>query len=272
MKYIREGRIGRSKGFKTGAVVGTYPKPMLVLMYDEAGLDVIPSKGQASQNKDDIVFDVVAEEIVYIKPSGLAEWIVKPMEAQPKILCVDFTDSAIRQALMEFKPQPTSTCQQDTINVVNLLANKGTVPWKTVVLDPATRLQDAIFSHISAYQSDALKNAMVWASMIGGKLQQIVGVLCSVQAHVVVTFHTSLEKDEKSGEITEVPLVFGSKSRAAAPGLFSQWLYATKQGGKPVVWTTDQGFVKGIGCRWPAGLPSVVQPDFKSIYGKEVSA
>jgi hypothetical protein len=45
MKYIREGRMGPPKSFKTGAVLGTYPKPLLCLEFDESGGDIIPSKG-----------------------------------------------------------------------------------------------------------------------------------------------------------------------------------------------------------------------------------
>ena len=52
--------------------------------------------------------------------------------------------------------------------------------------------------------------------------------------------------------------------------LLSQFFYATKENGKAVVYTTDKGFVKGVGARWPADLPAVCGADFKSIYGKEL--
>ncbi len=271
MKYIREGRMGTQKTCKTGAVVGTYPKPMLVLLYDEGGLDVIPAKDKPL-NKDLMQFDVVAEDIVTIKPRDFLTWANKPPTEQPRVLCVDFNDVNTKQATLDFKPIATSEVQQNTIDVVNKLATMsaaGPLPWRTVVLDPVTRLQDAIISHIAAYNSDALKNAMQWAPMVGSKVYQILGVLTSLNAHVVVLFHSAQEKDEKTQMIQENAVVYGSKSRVAVGALFSQWFYAAKQGNKPVIWTQDQGFVKGVGGRTSAGLPAVCGADFTSIYGKD---
>lgn len=272
MKYIREGRMGKQKTCKTGCVVGTYPKPMLVLLYDEGGLDVIPSKANVATDKDAIRFDVTAEEIVTIKPSGFAEWLARPMADQPKVLCVDLCDATTKVAAMDFKPIANSMVQQGTIDVINALSTRnanGPLPWRTVVMDPITRLQDGIIGHIAQSSSDSLKNAMVWAPMVGSKVYQILGVITSLNAHVVVLFHSAEEKDERTGSINENAVIYGSKARSAVGALFSQWVYAAKQGHKPVIFTQDQGFIKGVGCRWPANLPAICGADFQSIYGKE---
>jgi hypothetical protein len=39
--------------------------------------------------------------------------------------------------------------------------------------------------------------------------------------------------------------------------------------GGPRILTQSFGYVKGIGCRWPANLPARVGPTFDDIYGKD---
>jgi hypothetical protein len=77
-KLIRELRWGPPKSFKTGAVTGTYPKPMLYLGFDVDGLSVIPSKN-AIKGNDLVPFDVAFEDIVVCEPGKLSEWVKKPM-------------------------------------------------------------------------------------------------------------------------------------------------------------------------------------------------
>lgn len=270
MKLIRELRMGPTKSFKTGAVVGTYPKPMLVLMYDESGINVIPS--QPIMPPGLIQYDLRMSDIVTIKPNERAQWFAKPMEAQPKVLCIDFTDSNTRQASLDFRPVADSTVMTNTINICNELAmmNAGkSLPWKSVVIDPISRMQDGVLSHLAVLNPDSLKNAMQWAGTVGTKVQTILGVLVSLPCHFVAIFHSQMTKDEKTGMIVEGPLVYGSGTRDKIGGIFSQIFYATTTNNKPVLWTVPQGFVKGIGCQWPLGLAPIIDPDFHAIYGKE---
>lgn len=57
MKQIREIRWGPPKSFKTGAVAGTYPKPLLYFGFEEAGLDVIPMR-TTTLSRDAVPMDV----------------------------------------------------------------------------------------------------------------------------------------------------------------------------------------------------------------------
>lgn len=268
MKLIRECRMGQPKSFKTGAVVGTYPKPMLVLSFDEGGLDIIPNRGKESTLPGSIKFDVTAEDIVTIKPSERAAYFTKPMEQQPKVLCLNMSDPTAKSMDLTYKAIANSAPMGAVVDVLNELGRMPKLPWRTIVFDPVTEYQNLILSHISQTSSASLNDARAWASMIGAKVAQTVGALTSLQCHVVVIIHSQIDKNELTGAIVEQPNIYG-RIRDSFGGLFSQFFYSAKLNGKPVIWTTDQGFVRGIGPRWPAGLAPQVEPDFHAIYGKE---
>lgn len=272
MKYIREGRMGPPKSFKTGAVVGTYPKPLLAFVFDEGGLDVIPPRANP-QPKDSIAFDCVHEDIVWVKPSEISNAMSKPMAEQPRITAIDFCDANIKQMDLGFKPTGTSTpysAFMTTLNAIVTTAYNGTpLPWKTVVLDPVTGLSDVIYLHIGAMSPGSLADARQWASQIGGKVQQTVSVITQLPAHVVIIMHSMIEKHELMGTIIELPKIY-SGYRDNIGAHLSQFFYATKENGKPIIWTTDMMYVRGIGARWPQGLPAKCGPDFNSIYGREL--
>lgn len=268
--------MGPTKSFKTGAVVGTYPKPMLVALFDEGGLDVIISKSQ-SQPPGDIPFDIRSEDVITVKPNRLSEFVLaaKNGTPMPKVLALDFCDTMNKEiSLDNFKPRANSQPMQEFVNTTNYLYRLGqdtpdVFPWKTVVLDNLTGLSDIILSHISAFQSQSMNDARVWASMVGAKVVQTIGAFTSLPCHVVILMHTQLDKNELTQQVIELPKIY-SGVRDTIGALFSNFFYATKENGRPVIYTTDRGFVRGIGPRWPAGLPPVCQPDFQSIYGKEL--
>jgi len=76
-KLIRELRMGPPKQFKTGAVVGTYPKPLLLCQFDRGGVDIVPPRAFVA-DKDSIPMDVCYEDIVFEKPGDMAKVLAKP--------------------------------------------------------------------------------------------------------------------------------------------------------------------------------------------------
>jgi hypothetical protein len=139
-----------------------------------------------------------------------------------------------------------------------------------VVQDSATGLTDAVLAKVGALNAQLLLDPRKWAPMAGEKVRQVIGVLSQVPAHFVILFHSKLDKNELTGTTVEEPMVY-SEVRQIICGMVSQVFYATKElgTGKPVIWTTDQQYVKGIGARWPNDLQPIMAPDFKSIYGRE---
>jgi hypothetical protein len=115
-----------------------------------------------------------------------------------------------------------------------------------------------------------MADARQWAYMTGEKQRQLCLSMTGLPAHIVVIFHTTEpEVNEETKMITELPNAYAKSFRDVVGGLFSQYFYATKEGGKPVIKNADHMFVKGVGSRWPAGLAATVAPDFNSIYGRE---
>ena len=274
MKMIRELRMGLPKSFKTGATVGSYPKPMFVFSFDEEGLSVIPSK-RVTLDSNQIKMDCCLEDIVWIKPEEVNTYCDKPESEQPKIVAIDFCDTKVRQLLCELKPTGDTAPFAKVMTALNALITKNgseartSLPWKTVVFDNLTAFGEFAQLMVAGLNLEMAKDMRLLAPLVGGKVAQLVGVLTSLPTHVVVLAHTFLDKDEKAGVITELPIIL-SRYRDKVGAGFSQYLYATKKLGRPILWTTDQMFVRGIGCRWPANLAAEIQPDFMSIYGKEL--
>ena len=248
MKYIREGRFGMPKQYKTGAVVETYPKPMLIMSFDEGGLDV------------------VKQPITYIRPDE----IENALKAPSPITAIDFCDTNKRSLNAAYQATGNAVAFQSFIDCTNKIVGAQSIPFKTIVIDPITGLSEIILAHIAATQASAMADARKWAGNIGLKLAQVVGVYTQLNCHVVFIMHAQQMQNELTNEVSIMPLIH-SRFKDRVGALLSQFLYATKENGKAVVYTTDKGYIKGIGCRWPQNLPPVCGADFNSIYGKELT-
>ena len=267
MKYIRELRMGPPKSGKTVAVIGTYPKPMLVFQFDSGGTDVIPSS-PVKPSDSILALDVVHSDIKRIKPEELDAMCKLKTEDLPKVTLIDFTESAKKLMLDSFSPLADSKPYNAFYKAVNSLVNIG-CPWKTFVLDSTTSLCDSLMSFVAEKQNSWLTDARKWSPAVGGKILQHVAVVTNLPIHCVFIAHSHMEKNELNGEITIIPLGPNRFSEQIG-SLVSQYFYATNESGKLQVYTRPKGNVKAIGCRWPSDLPTVCGADFKSIYGKEI--
>lgn len=250
MKFIRELRMGQGKQFKTGSVVGSYPRPLLVLNFDESGLDI------------------VKDEIRLLTPDEFEAKCKQTSDKLDPITAVDLCDTQTKVMTEAYQPLAASAPFQSFIKIVNHLVKTG-CPWKTVVVDSISGLGDVILAHVAATNASALGSALKWAPMIGGKLHQCMGVMTGLNTNVVFICHCSAPvKDETTQASSVVPLVPSQWMRDRIGTLVSQFLYQTIESGKAYVYTTnsDVAFVKGVGCRWPENLPSKVLADYKSIY------
>jgi hypothetical protein len=270
MKYIREARMGLPKQFKTGAVVGSYPKPLLYLGFDRGGLDVIPNKG-AQRATTDFQMDVTYDEIKFIKPGDLTAQLAIPVEQQPKIVAIDFTLLMDGAFTLDAGAAKCQAPMLEFQRAYNLIVACKALPFKTIVLDSVTGYTDACLSYISSANPNAMADARQWASQAGGLVRKIVLSMTCLPAHAVVLLHSFIDKNEITQEVREHPNVYGQMLRDDFFGMFSQVFYSTKNmSGQPIILPSDKYPVKGIGPRWPQGLPKECPPDFKSIYGKEL--
>ena len=249
-RYIREGRMGPPKSFKTGAVVGSYPRPLLCFQFDEGGAEVV----QTPLN----IIEPTMEKFNAL--------LATPADQLPPISIVNLAAVSKKSMTMDYAARANSVPLQTFITMVNALVNK--CPFKTVVVDPVTGLSDFVMQHLAAANAAALADPRKWAPMVGGKVQQCIGVVCSLPAHTVFLMHSMLEKNEVSGQVIELPMI-SSRFREIVGADLSQFFYATKEAGKPVIYTSDRGMVRGLGARWPQNLPNPCGPLFNDIYGKE---
>lgn len=273
MKHIRELRWGPPKSFKTGAVVGTYPKPLLYFGFDADGLSVIPSK-KAGQDASLTKFDCAYEDIVFCEPGSLKDWVAKPIEQQPKILCVDYTKVRPKKLSLDYMPLQDQAglnfFQHPQNGDYNQIAGKQTIPWKTVVFDGVTGYMEVVLSHFSSLNPNRMADARDWAFRVGQMVKTLMTSITLLPAHVVVLMHDELDKNELTSQINIIPSVYGKELKNISGGFFSQYFYAKKSNGKPVILSNDALFLKGLGGRWPI-LNGETAPDFNSIYGKELN-
>lgn len=261
-KWIREGRMGAPMSYKTGAVVETYPKPMLVLEFDSGGLDV------------------VKQPITRMKPDELrALCATNPKtESLPPIIAVEFANLTQRDFSLDVKTYDNTTALyfQDCVNAVVKAckivdkAKKDVepfCPWKTIVVDPVTGLNSAFVGHIGITDSGAMADARNWAHKVGVLVERAIMVVQGLPCHTVFIFHYETEKNEITGEIITEPMV-PSKFRQRVAGMFSQFFYAVMERGEPVVYAQPTGFVKGLGMKKPEKSPDKMGARFQDIYGK----
>jgi len=266
MRFIREGRFGKAKQFKTGAVVGTYPKPLLVFSFDEGGLYVFPKKGTLPP-KDGMVIDTFEDDIVSIKPTEFEEYTKKPTSELPKVLAVDFYSFRMGTLNDLYTPAGNTAGLKSFYGCLNLITK--VCPWKTVVLDPITGLSEVIHAHVAVENPGKLKDMRKWTPDVGYQIQKTIGQLALVQAHTVTIMHENEQTSEEGNVTGVVPMIPSKFGRERVAGLLHQVFYAMIENGKPVVKTSNYGYVRGLGARWPANLPATCGADFKSIYGKE---
>lgn len=247
-KFIREGRMGPPLSWKTGAVVGTYPRPLLVFEFDIGGLDVIK------------------DPVLRIQPSELSKYCKTPQAELPPLMALDF-------AVLNKRPFDLNVKTYDSmpalnfLDCVNMLIQQG-CPWKTVVVDQLTGLASAFIGYIGITNSAAMNDARQWASQVGVLTERAIMCIQGLQAHTVFIMHVETDKNEITGEILTEPMI-PSKFRQRAATAFSQFFYAAIEGGKPIVYAQPTGFVKSVGMRRPEASPAKMGATFSDIYGKD---
>ena len=245
--------MGPPLTYKTGAVVETYPKPMLVFEFDRGGLDI------------------VKQPIIECEASTaqIVPYCTMERTALPPILAIDFSKTRTKELSLGYVKQD-STPLILFADVLNAVITNG-CPLKTVVVDPVTGLTDAVIGHIGMTNSKAMEDARRWAHMAGEKVSQTIGVVQGLPCHTVFIMHSTEDKNELTNEIKTLPMI-PSSLRERIQGLFSQFFYAVLEKGqppKPFVLTQPEAYVKAIGARWPNNLPAKCGATFQEIYGSE---
>jgi len=253
-KYIREGRFGPPKTWKTGSILGnkkkgikSYPQPILMLSFDAGGHEICP--------------DVAPEDVLLFE--DFSKRHAEGRSPAP-ITVVDLSFKALLDFENTYAPSKDAKTFDETVKVINLL--RKSCPYKTILVDPVTELSNTILRHQAVVNQAALADARKWAGNVGAKVQQVIEYCCSLPANVVFLFHTEIVVVEETKKIYEQPMVY-SKLRDYVGGKFSQYFYQHIHGGKPILRVKPFELVSGLGSRWPEFTKEIIGPTFEEIYG-----
>ena len=265
MKHIRELTMGPPKTWKTGRVAASYPRPLLLFEGDEGGQDIIPTPPHQILASTDT-------------SNPLAEWCKKPTTSLPPISAVQFNVKEDATLTSLFKPAGDPKAFADFNKTVNNLFLIG-CPWKTVVIDPVTVVQDMVLASFASSNAAKMEDAQKWAGAVGEKVKRILATIFTLPCHVVVIMHTAKKDiiDPATRQVKDTiqePVIYG-KVRNFIGSLPSQFFYQDSMvvAGRQEIFikTVPDGKVEGIGVRWPAGLPAKIpNPTFQAIYGDAV--
>lgn len=258
MKHIRELRVGQPKTYKTGAVINTYPKPMLVFEGDEGGLSI--SDHPITWLKDYAAFDLACKLSI---------------DKQPPITAWQFANVG-GKLYDAYGPIPAKGAMANFNKFGNCLLQSG-CPWKTFVLDPATELTELILGDFLVAEPNKMKDARKWAYPVGLKVAQTMQAFFTLKAHVVIIMHTAKEKEvNDEGQIKRIyeePVIY-SKVRDFIGHIPDQYIYAGLRvvGGKREAYVDilPTSIMAGLGMRWPKHDKERIGATFEDIYGESV--
>lgn len=279
-KLIREGRFGPPGSFKTGATVGTYPRPLFVFSLDDQGLSIIK------------------EPITYIPfpvldPAGkfdltpLQTVLKRPLSEQPPITAIDFSGFN-RCAMNEgYTPMPDPLSFKALVAAMNVFiaqpqlppekptdVPKLACPFKTLVFDNTTAANSFIMGHQSVLNPGALADARKWAPNASGKVKEYIQCMQRMNAHCITLMHSDTEQNELTKKVSTQPMIF-AKFKQLIAAIHTQFFYSfvETEASKPraYVYTQPpvQPAIEGIRCNWPSNLPPKCGATFNEIYGKE---
>ncbi len=262
-KYIREGRFGAPKTWKTGSILGnakkgipSYPQPILHLSFDPGGHEICPDIDRANI----IRYETYSRKYGIMPQPGNTP-------GPPNITVLDLAFRASQDFENTYAPSKDQDAFDDLVKIINCL--RRYCPFKTIVVDPVTELSNSIWRHQAVVNPGALADARKWAGNIGMKVQQVIDYVCSLPANVVFIFHEEQNTNEVTKEVSVQPMVY-SNLRNYVGGKFTQYFYQEMNGGKPMLRTRGFALIKGIGCRWPQHENDLIGPTFNEIYGKEM--
>lgn len=265
-KYIREGRFGPPKTWKTGSVLDTYPTPIGYIGWDQGGHEIARKRKYAKVTKAEW------KEIRHGRMKPPADITVIDCSFTPEVLLVDDT-----------VPIPEETTFKLTVEIVNTLLEGAGVfkgpknpnfPFKTIVGDPVTELSKSVLRWISKNRAARLADARKWAGDVGAKVEQVlnyINMLATKEVcHAVTIFHSEIKENEDTKEVRNLPMVF-SNLKSSVGGMYTQFFYQDIIAGKPQIKHMSYELVKGIGARWPEfdAKTTMVGPTFEEIYAKE---
>ena len=148
-------------------------------------------------------------------------------------------------------------------------AEKGTLPYKTIVIDSLTTMSSSILEHYLVAQPGIKRalagiNAMQDYQLLDKQLTTLITGLLSLDCNVVMTGHLNMEKDETTGAVEYKPLMAG-KFADKLPIYFEEvYVARVNEKGEYVLQTQSDHKYK---CRSQRNHPKEIKSNYQAIKG-----
>ena len=140
-------------------------------------------------------------------------------------------------------------------------------------LDSLTTFKEAVFEFIIASNARVLSTQQDWGQAIK-KIMEVIDSAKGTEFDFILTCHIQSEKDEITGRIRELPLVYGKGLPKEILTRFDDIFMAGSERGPQGMnyfWATaPEGLLMGVGTRTFDNLPRRVEPNFGKLYGERL--
>lgn len=248
--------IGESKSGKTSSIE-TLPRGTVLFSFDKGGWHSLGRKGK---------------KLTVVPKFG--EWFKDELMLEPTdILCVDYAVSDT------VEPNQYTRVDQTLIHTFiqdfNLLwspkaSDKGIFH---IAIDSLTSMQRPVLEYVMAINNRVMATQQDWGQAIN-KVDEIIQSAVGLPFDFILTSHIQAEKDEISGKIRELPLIYGKQLPNLLLAKFDD-IYLTfserTPAGLQFFWgTSPEGLLKIIGTRNFDNLPARVAPNFMKLYAEKL--
>jgi hypothetical protein len=213
-----------------------------------------------------------------IVSKSLKEWLdnpEKPTLKESEILVINYAVADIVELAQYTKFD--ATLLTNFINDHNLLWHRQKEcierGIRHVAIDSLTSLQKPVMEYVMAINCRVLTTMQDWGQAIN-KVDEIVQSSVALPFDFIMTCHIQAEKDEMSGRIREIPLIYGKQLPNMLLAKFDDIFLTIKErtpAGLQFWWgSTPEGLLQCIGTRNFDNLPVRVEPNFKKLYGERL--
>ncbi|MEM2125011.1 MAG: AAA family ATPase [Candidatus Methanosuratincola sp.] len=139
-----------------------------------------------------------------------------------------------------------------------------------IAIDSLTSFQRPILEYIIAINARVLATQQDWGQAIN-KVDEIVQSAVALPFDFIMTSHIQAEKDEITGKVRELPLIYGKQLPNMILAKFDDIFLTIKERtptGIVYRWgTAPEGLLQCIGTRNFDNLPLRIEPNFTKLYG-----
>jgi hypothetical protein len=253
--------IGETKTGKTAALE-TLPFGVVDFSFDIGGWHTLGRRGKK----------------VVTGFKTLREWIAspdKPILKEDEVLVIDYSVMDLVGSSQATRVDATLVTQFIT-DINSLWSAKDECVARGVrhlSADSLTSLQRPIIEAIMAWNARVIATMQDWGQAIN-KIDEIVQSCVALPFDFVMTCHIQAEKDEVTGKVKEVPLVYGKQLPnmllAKFDDIFLSVRERTPEGVKFYWGTSPEGLLHCIGTRNFDNLPIRIEPNFAKLYGERL--